>query len=1074
MIRQFIKRPVLSTVVSIIIVILGILGYIALPVSLYPEIAPPTVQVTATYPGANAETVLNSVVAPLEEQINGVEGMTYITSTASNSGRAQIQVFFELGTDPDIAAVNVQNRVAQASSLLPQEVTQTGVVTEKQQTSRLLIFAIYSPDGRYDKTFIENYARINLVPRLQRVNGVGAADAFGANTYAMRIWLEPSAMASYNLTPNDVIAALNAQSFVAGPGAIGANSEQSFEYTLRYKGRLSTAPEYENVIIRNATDNSGVLRLGDVARVELGAQTYSIDSRANGGPSTGMFVSQTAGSNAQRVVEDVKSELEAAAENFPEGLEYTTLYDANSFLEASTEKVYETLLEAFILVFIVVFVFLQDWRSTLIPAIAVPVSIIGTFFFLNLFGYSINLLTLFALVLAIGIVVDDAIIVVEVIHAKLEEGLKPLEAAVEGMKEITGAIISVTLVMSAIFVPVTFIPGSTGVFFQQFGITLAVAIIISAVNALTLSPALCALFLKAETEEREDDAADRNVFQRLVHRFHTGFESVFGTSKKRYKGALGYVTRHAWIPVVVVIACFALLGFLFSVTPDGFVPNEDQGTFFANVSLPPSASLERTQAVQAKLENIISSVDAVDARLSISGFGIISGSGSSYGFFVGRLKPWGEREASVDEVIAELQQKTASIKEANIAFFSPPVISGFGNTSGFTVSVQDLQSGSIEELEQASQQVQQALFQRPEVQYATSYFSTNYPQYEIDVDVAKAERAGVTPQSILSVMQAYFGSLYVSNFNRFGKLYRVYVQAEPEDRASPESLQNIFVRTGDGTMAPISSFVTLERTYGPQNVSRFNLYNSVDITGAANPGYSSGDAIQAIKEVFDQQISDNYSYAFSGLTREENQSTGQELYIFLLCLLFVYFLLSAQYESYLVPWAVILPLPIGLAGAYAFANLFGIANNIYVQIASIMLMGLLAKNAILIVEFALERRRDEGMPLAKAALDGAEARFRPILMTSLAFIAGLMPLALATGVNANANQSIGIPTAGGMFVGTLFGLFVVPTLFVLLQKLQEKISGPPKAARERQRASNGRGEGTAVGREQAPATTLGT
>ena len=1072
MIRQFIKRPVLSTVVSIIIVILGILGYIVLPVSLYPQIAPPTIQVTATYPGANAETVLNSVVAPLEEQINGVEGMTYITSTASNSGRAQIQVFFELGTDPDIAAVNVQNRVAQASSLLPQEVTQTGVVTEKQQTSRLLIFSIYSPDGKYDGTFIENYARINLVPRLQRVNGVGTADAFGANTYAMRIWLKPSAMASYNLTPNDVIAALNAQSFVAGPGAIGANSEQSFQYTLRYKGRLSTAPEYEDIIIRDATDNSGVLRLEDVARVELGAQTYSIVSRTNGGPSVGMFISQTAGSNAQQVVEDVKSELEAAAENFPEGLEYTTLYDANSFLEASTEKVYETLFEAFILVFIVVFVFLQDWRSTLIPAVAVPVSIIGTFFFLNVFGYSINLLTLFALVLAIGIVVDDAIIVVEIIHAKLEEGLKPLEAAIEGMKEITGAIISVTLVMSAIFVPVTFISGSTGVFFQQFGITLAVAIIISAVNALTLSPALCALFLKTETEE-EKDAADRNAFQRLTHKFHTGFESAFGTTKRRYKGVLSYFTRHAWIPVVVVVAFFALLGFLFSITPGGFVPNEDQGTFFANVSLPPSSSLERTQAVQDKLDDIIASVEAVDARLSISGFGIISGSGSSYGFFVGKLKPWGEREASVDEVIAQLQQKTASIKEADIAFFSPPVISGFGNTSGFTVAVQDLQSGTIEELEQASQQVQQALFQRPEIQYATSYFNTNYPQYEINVDVAKAQQAGVTPQSILSVMQAYFGSLYVSNFNRFGKLYRVYVQAEPEDRASPESLQNIFVRTGDGSMAPISSFVTLERTYGPQNVSRFNLYNSVDITGAANPGYSSGDAIQAVKEVFDQHISDEYGYAFSGLTREEDQSSGQELYIFLLCLIFVYFLLSAQYESYLVPWAVILPLPIGLAGAYIFANLFGIANNIYVQIASIMLMGLLAKNAILIVEFALERRRDEGMSLAKAALNGAEARFRPILMTSLAFIAGLLPLALATGVNANANQSIGISTAGGMFVGTLFGLFVVPTLFVLLQKLQEKISGPPEAALKRQRMSNGRGAEDAA-RAGAPAATAGT
>lgn len=1044
MVQRFIKRPVLSTVVSIIIVILGILGYTALPVSLYPQIAPPTIQVRATYPGANAETVLNSVVAPLEEQINGVQGMTYMTSTASNSGRAEIQVFFELGTNPDIAAVNVQNRVAQASSLLPQEVTQTGVTTEKQQTSRLLIFSLYSPDGRYDGTFIENYARINLVPRLQRVNGVGTADAFGANTYAMRIWLKPSAMATYDLTPNDITSALNAQSFVAGPGAIGENSGQSFQYTLRYKGRLSRASEYEDIIIREGTEHAQMLRLKDVARVELGAQTYSIISETNGGASVGMFVSQTAGSNAQRVVEDVKHEIEQASENFPEGMEYTTLYDANSFLDASMEKVYHTLLEAFILVFVVVFLFLQDWRSTLIPAIAVPVSIIGTFFFLSLFGYSVNLLTLFALVLAIGIVVDDAIIVVEIIHARLEEGKDSMTAAVEGMSEITSAIVSVTLVMSAIFVPVTFISGSTGVFFQQFGITLAVAIIISAVNALTLSPALCALFLTAHDEEEAH--ADRNAVQRYVHRFHQGFEAVFEAGKQRYKKSLGYFTRHAWVAPVAVVLSFLLFGYLIDTTPSGFIPDEDQGTFFANISLPASASLERTQDVQDKLGDIVASIEAVESRLTISGFGIISGSGSSYGFLVGRLKPWGEREASVNEVIAELRRKTAKIKEADIAFFAPPVISGFGNTSGFTVNLQDLASGSVEELDRVKQEVQGALMQRPEVQYATSYFNTDYPQYQIDVDVAKAQQAGVTPQAILNVMQAYYGSLYVSNFNRFGKLYRVYLQAAPEYRASEQSLQNIYVRNEEGEMAPISAFVSLSRAYGPQNLSRFNLYKSVEITGATNPGYSSGDAIQAIEEVFDEQVSSEYGYAFSGLTREEQQSSGQELIIFALCLVFVYFLLSAQYESYLVPWAVILPLPIGLAGAFLFANLFGISNNIYLQIAAIMLMGLLAKNAILIVEFALERRRD-GMGLAKAALDGAEARFRPILMTSLAFIAGLIPLATATGVNANANQSIGIPTAGGMLVGTIFGLFVVPVLFVLLQKLQEYISGPPEAVR---------------------------
>lgn len=1040
MIRQFIQRPVLSTVISIIIVILGFLGYTALPVSLYPEIAPPTIQVNAAYPGANAQTVLNSVVAPLEEQINGVEGMTYITSTASNNGSASIQVFFELGTDPDIAAVNVQNRVTQASSLLPQEVTQTGVTTQKQQTSRLLIFSLYSPNSTYDSNFIANYARINLLPKLQRVNGVGAAESFGADSYAMRIWMKPSVMASYNLVPGDILAALNEQSFVAAPGALGENSEQSFEYTLTYKGRLSEVPAFENIIIREGGNSSQILRLGEVARVELGSQSYSSIRRTNGSPSVGLFVSQTAGSNAQQVVEDVKAQIAESEKSLPNDLKFATLFDVNSFLIASIDKVYETLLEAFILVFIVVFIFLQDWRSTLIPAIAVPVSIIGTFFFLNLFGFSINLLTLFALVLAIGIVVDDAIIVVEIIHAKLEEGAKSgVEASVEGMNEITGAIISITLVMAAIFVPVTFIGGSTGVFFKQFGITLATAIIISAVNALTLSPALCALVLKPS---HKDKNGDRN----FIERFQLGFDAVFESTKQRYKRSLGYLTGKAWIAVATVAGFIVLFAILFQSTPSGFVPDEDQGVFFANISLPPSSSMQRSQDVLVELDNIFASVDEINTRLTISGFGLISGSGSQYGFAVGRLKKWGEREKSVNEVIAELQQKTASIKEANIQFFAPPVISGFGNTSGFTVNIQDLTSGDIDELAATTQKVQQALFQRPEIQYAASFFSADYPQYQIDIDVAKTKRAGLSPKAVLDVMQAYLGGLYVSNFNRFGKLYRIYVQAEPEDRASEESLQSIFVRNGQGEMAPISSFVNLKRVYGPQNISRFNLFPSVQLTGATNPGYSSGAAINAIEQVFDQQISSDYGYAFSGLTREESQASGQTIIIFALCLIFVYFLLSAQYESYLIPWAVILPLPIGLAGSFIFANIFGIANNIYLQISSIMLLGLLAKNAILIVEFALERRRDEGMSITKAALNGAEARFRPILMTSFAFIAGLLPLALATGVNANANQSIGIGTAGGMFIGTVFGLFVVPVMFILMQKLQEKISGPPQAA----------------------------
>ncbi|HEX6983713.1 MAG TPA: efflux RND transporter permease subunit [Balneolaceae bacterium] len=1040
MIKKFIERPVLSTVISIIIVILGLLGYFALPVSLYPQIAPPTVQVRATYPGADAQTVLNSVVAPLEQAINGVEGMTYITSSASNGGRASIQVYFELGTDPDLAAINVQNRVAQVTNQLPQEVTRGGVTVQKQQTGRLLIFTMYSE--KFSGTFVENYARINLLPKLRRVQGVGAADAFGANTYAMRIWLKPDVMANYGLVPADIVAALNRQSFSAAPGSFGVNSNQAFQYTIQYQGRLSTAPEYKDIIIREGEDASQILTLDEVARVELGATTYSVISRAQGLPSVGVFVSKTADANAQEVVQNTKEVLREAAKTFPEGIEYNIVFDVNNFLTASINKVYSTLFEAFVLVFLVVFIFLQRWRATLIPAIAVPVSIIGTFFFLNLFGYSINLLTLFALVLAIGIVVDDAIIVVEAVQHKLEEGADTaLEASKSAMSELTGAVITITLVMAAVFVPVTFITGSTGVFFQQFGITLAVAIIISAVNALTLSPALCAVFLKPHNDE--DKGHDKNLLQR----FHDAFDAAFLATKSRYKKSLGYLTRHAWISAAVVAFFILLFGFLLRTTPTGFVPSEDQGVLFANISLPPASSLERTQAVVAELDSILASLEVVDARLAISGFGIISGGGSPYGFAVASLKNWDEREMSVQQVIGVLQQKTADIKEAQIRFFSPPVISGFGNTSGFSFEVQDLQSGNLEELDQVAEQIQQQLTGMPEILYAANFFETTYPQYKVFVDEAKALKAGVSPRQILNVMQGYYAGLYVSNFTRFGKLYRVYVQADASYRGSPESLQNVFVKTATGMMAPIKSFIRLERVYGPQSISRFNLFTSVGVTGSVAPGYSSGDAIAAIQQVFEESVSNDYGYAFSGLTREAAQSSGQAVLIFGLCLLFVYLLLSAQFESYLVSWSVILPLPIGLAGSYIFANLFGIANNIYVQIAVIMLMGLLAKNAILIVEFALQRRR-EGMSISKAAIRGAEVRLRPILMTSIAFIAGLLPLALATGVNANSNQSIGISAAGGMFIGTLVGLFVIPILFILFQKLQEKISGPPTAVVE--------------------------
>ncbi len=1038
MLKKFIERPVLSTVISIIIVILGFLGYFSLPVSLYPEIAPPTVTVRAFYPGADAQTVLNSVVAPLEQAINGVENMTYMTSTASNGGGASVQVYFELGTDPDLAAVNVQNRVAQVTSQLPQEVTEGGVTVQKQQTGQLLIFSMYSE--KFSGTFVENYARINLLPKLSRVPGVGSAGAFGANTYAMRIWLKPDVMASYGLVPADIVAALRSQSFSAAPGSFGVNSNQAFEYTIQYQGRLSTAPQYKDIIIRSGDDASEILTLDEVARVELGASDYSSISRSQGQPSTGIFISKTAEANAQEVVENVKEVLKEAAKSFPEGIEYDIIYDANKFLSASINKVYETLFEAFILVFLVVFVFLQRWRATLIPAIAVPVSVIGTFFFLNLFGYSINLLTLFALVLAIGIVVDDAIIVVEAVQHKLEEGAATaLEASKSAMSELTSAIITITLVMAAVFIPVTFIGGSTGVFFQQFGITLAVAIIISAVNALTLSPALCAVFLKPH---REAEKEDKNFFQR----FHAAFNAGFDATKSRYKKSLGFLTGHAWISAAVVAIFILLFGFLLRTTPKGFVPDEDQGFLFANISLPPASSLQRTQEVMVQLDSIFASTPVIESRFTLAGFGLLSGGGSQYGFAVAGLKDWEEREMSVQEVTAILQRKVADIKEAQIRFFALPVIPGFGNTAGFSFEVQDLQSGDLEELDKISEQIQMQLMQKPEILYAASFFETNYPQYKVFVDEAKALKAGVSPRQILSVMQGYYAGLYVSNFTRFGKLYRVYVEADASYRGSPESLQNVFVKTATGEMAPIKSFIRLERVYGPQSISRFNLYTSVGVNGAVAPGYSSGDAIEAIEQVFNTSVPSGYGYAFSGLTREAAQSSGQAIIIFGLCLLFVYLLLSAQFESYIVSWSVILPLPIGLAGSYIFANMFGIANNIYVQIAVIMLMGLLAKNAILIVEFALQRRR-EGMDITKAAIQGAEVRLRPILMTSIAFIAGLLPLALASGVNANANQAIGISAAGGMFVGTLFGLFVIPVLFILFQKLQEKISGPPEAKR---------------------------
>ncbi|MGI4740521.1 MAG: efflux RND transporter permease subunit [Janthinobacterium lividum] len=1039
MFKVFIERPVLSTVISVLLVILGVLGLTSLPISQYPEIAPPTVQVLATYTGANADVVLRSVVVPLEEQINGVENMTYMTSTSSNDGTATITVFFKQGTNPDLAAVNVQNRVSKATPLLPAEVTQTGVTVTKRQSSGLIFFSLYSDNPAYDGTFLQNYAKLNLIPQIQRISGVGDASAFGTRDYSMRIWLKPDVMGSYGLIPSDITAALAEQNIEAAPGKVGENGGQAFQYILKYKGRLTQTAEYGDIVLRTLGDGQ-VLRLKDVARIELGALSYASSAVTQGKPSVVLGVYQTAGSNAQEVVANTQALIKKAEANFPPGVHSAFIFDANKFLEASIEKVIHTIIEAFLLVFIVVFVFLQDFRSTLIPAVAVLVSIVGTFFFLNLFGFTINLLTLFALVLAIGIVVDDAIVVVEAVHAKLDAGAPSAkEATLSAMSEITGSIIAITLVMAAVFVPVSFITGSAGVFYKQFGLTLAISILISAVNALTLSPALCALLLKPHPQ-------GEHAHSGLLQRFYAGFNGGFEAVTKRYVKSVGLLARHRWVSLAAIVVFSGVFYWLLKTTPSGFVPNEDGGNIFGDISLPPSASLERSEKIAAQVDSIVKTIPEVEVHSRITGQSLINGAGSSYAIEFMSLKPWDERKGKpIDATIGELFAKTAHIRDARILFFSPPTLQGFGNSNGFEVQLQDRAAGDITTLGQVSQKFLAALNQRPEILYAATGFNPNFPQYLVDVNTARTKEAGLTPQAVLTTLQGYFGGLYASNFNQFGKQYRVMVQAEASARVNLESLNRIFVRTSNGTMAPITEFITLTRVFGPETLSRFNLYSSVTVTGSPKPGYSSGDAIRAVEEVAAQTLPKTYGYEFSGLTREEISAGSQTVYIFMLCLVFVYFLLSAQYESYILPFAVLLSLPMGLAGAFIFAKIFGIDNNIYLQISLIMLIGLLAKNAILIVQYALARR-EHGLGLVEAAIEGAQARFRPILMTSFAFILGLVPLMTASGAGALGNRSIGTAAVGGMLIGTLLGVFVIPVLFILFQGLQERISGPPTPA----------------------------
>jgi len=1044
---RFINRPVLSTVISVLIVILGIIGLATLPVTQYPDIAPPTVQVCATYTGANSTAVLNSVIAPLEDQINGVENMMYIQSSASNNGAADIDVYFNQGTDPDMAAVNVQNRVSMAQGLLPAEVTKVGVTTQKRQNSMLMVFSLYDETDSYNIEFIENYANINLIPEIKRVKGVGDANVLGQD-YSMRIWLKPDVMAQYKLVPTDVSAALAEQNIEAAPGQFGERGDQTFQYTIRYKGRLQQTNEFEDIVIKALPDGN-VLRLGDVADIELGRLAYTFNNTVNGHKAVSCIVYQMAGTNATETISNLEEVLAKAQESLPTGLNINIAQNANDFLFASIHEVIKTLIEAFILVFIVVYIFLQDMRSTLIPAIAIPVALVATFFVLKLIGFSVNLLTLSAMVLAIAIVVDDAIVVVEGVHAKLDQGYKSSrEASIDAMSELGGAIVSITLVMMSVFIPVSFMGGTAGTFYRQFGITMAIAIGFSALNALTLSPALCAIFLKPHDEGHGTKKMTR------VERFHTAFNAAYDSILKKYKKHVVFFIHKKWLSFGLVTASIILLVFFMKVTPTGMVPNEDTGTIMGAVTLPPGTSQERAMEILNRVDSLVAAEPAVDSRTVISGFGFIDGQGPSYGSIIIKLKDWEERSMmqNSDIVVGTLFMRAQKIiKDAQVLFFAPPMIPGYSASSDIELNMQDKTGGDLNHFYDVVLDYMDALKARPEINSAQTTFNPNFPQYMLDIDAAACKKAGISPSDILTTMQGYFGGLYASNFNRFGKMYRVMIQAEPEATKNLESLNSIKIRNGN-EMAPISQFVSVKKVYGPDLISRFNLYTSIKVMVAPASGYTSGQALQAIAEVAKENLPTGYGYELGGMAREEASTSGSSTgIIFILCFVFVYLLLSAQYESYILPLSVLLSVPFGLLGSFLFVNGFAalgnipalkmilgtMSNDIYMQIALIMLMGLLAKNAILIVEFALDRRK-QGMSISWAAVLGAAARLRPILMTSLAMIVGLIPLMLAMGVGAHGNRTLGASAIGGMLIGMIFQIFIVPVLFVVFQWLQEK------------------------------------
>ena len=1032
--KNFIERPVLASVISIVIVIAGIIGLATLPVEQYPDIAPPTVMVHASYPGASAETIQKSVVIPLEEAINGVEDMTYITSAAA-AGSASISIYFKQGTDPDIAAVNVQNKVSTATGQLPSEVTQIGVTTMKRQTSMVKIFSLYSPDDTYDEGFLANYSKINIEPRIVRIPGVGEAFTLGAD-YSMRIWLKPDVMAQYRLMPSDITAVLAEQNLEASTGSLGENSKNAFQYTMKYTGRLTQPEEFENIVIL-AQDDGTILRLKDVADIELGRESYAYVGKTNGHPGVSTMVFQTAGSNATEVVNQINELLDEVEADMPKGMAIAHLHSVNDFLFASINEVIKTLIEAIILVVLVVYVFLQDIRSTLIPTVSILVSLIGTFAFLSVAGFSINLLTLFALVLAIGTVVDDAIIVVEAVQARFDAGYKSsYMATIDAMSGITSAIITSTLVFMAVFIPVAMMGGTSGVFYTQFGITMAVAVGISAINALTLSPALCALILKPYLDENGE------MKDNFAARFRKTFNVAFGAMVNKYKRGVMVFIKHKWLMWSTFVLAIGALVLLMNTTKTGLVPDEDQGTIMVNVTTAPGTSLEETYKVLNEVAGRISNIPQVENAMETAGFNMIaSAAGSSYAMGIVKLKNWDERPNPEDEVhavIGQIYARTADIKNATIFAVAPPMIAGYGSTSGFSMHLQDRAGGELTDFYQVFQQFLGALNQRPEIERAYSSFNINFPQYMVRIDAAKAKRAGLSPATILSTISGYYGGQYASYINRFSKMYYVVLQARAEDRLDLESLNHIYVRTDKGEMAPVGEFVEMEKVYSSDVLNRFNLYNSIAIQGTAAAGYSSGDAIQAIREVADQVLPKGYGYEFDGITREEAQTTSNTLIIFGICLLFIYLILSALYESYLIPFAVILAVPCGLMGSFLFAKIMGLENNIYLQTGIIMLIGLLSKTAILITEYAADRRR-AGMSLTQAAVSAAKVRLRPILMTVLTCVFGMIPLVVASGVGANGNSTLGTGVVGGMIVGTLALLFLVPTLFIVFETLQEKV-----------------------------------